>query len=154
VSGLGAFPWDGSQVGPVTGPPFPQSLLHFCACSSFRQEQFWVRVSKLSDACHPQAPLLMKRTCLPTFHLREPSQTRRSMERRPGLIKCMENSRLNKRKNLQSDQLTHNSSSTEADRPRGSATLWGCLVLNDTWMWAAFHWIMLTTSNWFPNQQE
>jgi hypothetical protein len=42
VSGLGASPWDGSQVGLVTGPPFPQSLLKFCPCSSFWQVQFWV----------------------------------------------------------------------------------------------------------------
>jgi hypothetical protein len=35
-------PWDRSQVGPITGQPFLQSLLHFCPCISFRQEQFWV----------------------------------------------------------------------------------------------------------------
>jgi hypothetical protein len=28
VSGIGAFPWDGSQVVSVNGWPFPQSLLH------------------------------------------------------------------------------------------------------------------------------
>ena len=29
VSGIGACPWDGSQVGLVIGWPFSQSLLHF-----------------------------------------------------------------------------------------------------------------------------
>ena len=43
VSGLGVLPWVGSQVGPVSGPPFPQSLLHFSPCNYFRQEQFFVR---------------------------------------------------------------------------------------------------------------
>jgi hypothetical protein len=43
VSGLGAYRWDRSQVGTVTGPPFPQSHLHFCPCCSSWQEQFWVR---------------------------------------------------------------------------------------------------------------
>jgi len=28
VSGIGAYPWDGSQVGPVIGWLFPQSLLY------------------------------------------------------------------------------------------------------------------------------
>ena len=28
----------------VTGCPFFQSLLHFCPCISFRQEQFWVKI--------------------------------------------------------------------------------------------------------------
>ena len=36
-------PWDGSQVGPVTGWTFPQSLLHLCPCIYFSQEQFWVK---------------------------------------------------------------------------------------------------------------
>ena len=35
--------WDESQVGPVTGWPFLQSLLHFCPCTSFSLEQFWVK---------------------------------------------------------------------------------------------------------------
>ena len=43
VSGFGACPWDRSQVGSVTGWPFLQSLLHFCPCISFRQEQLWVK---------------------------------------------------------------------------------------------------------------
>jgi hypothetical protein len=35
---LGApSPWNGSQVGAAIGPPFLQSLLHFCPCSSLRQ---------------------------------------------------------------------------------------------------------------------
>ena len=46
VSGLGPYPWDGSQVGPVTGWAFLQALLHFCPCRSFRQEQFWVKFSE------------------------------------------------------------------------------------------------------------
>jgi hypothetical protein len=44
VSGLGASLWPGSQFESVTWPPFPQSLLHICPCSSFRQVQFLVRV--------------------------------------------------------------------------------------------------------------
>ena len=43
VSGLGALSWDRVQVGPGIGLPFLQSLLYFCPCSSFRQQQFWVR---------------------------------------------------------------------------------------------------------------
>jgi hypothetical protein len=43
VLGLEASPWAGSQFWPVTGP---QSLLQFCPCNSFRQEQvlasFWL----------------------------------------------------------------------------------------------------------------
>ena len=27
---------------PVTGWPFLQSMLHFCPCTSFRQDEFWV----------------------------------------------------------------------------------------------------------------
>jgi hypothetical protein len=34
--------WDGSHFGLIIEPPF-KSLLHFCPCSSFRQNQFWVR---------------------------------------------------------------------------------------------------------------
>ena len=41
---LGPSPWAGSHFGPVSGPSFPQALLHFHSCSSFRQEQLWVRV--------------------------------------------------------------------------------------------------------------
>ena len=43
VSGFGLCTWDGFQVGLVTESPFFQSLLHFCPCISFRQEQFWVK---------------------------------------------------------------------------------------------------------------
>jgi hypothetical protein len=39
----GSFSWDESQVGLVNGQPFIQSLLHFCTCISFRQEQFGVK---------------------------------------------------------------------------------------------------------------
>jgi hypothetical protein len=44
LSGLGVSPWPGSQLGPVTRPPFPQVFLHFYSCSYFTQEQLWVRV--------------------------------------------------------------------------------------------------------------
>ena len=42
MSGLGAPLWDRSQVRLVIEPPFLQFLLHFCPCSSFRLEQFWL----------------------------------------------------------------------------------------------------------------
>jgi hypothetical protein len=42
VSGISACPWDRSQVGPVIGWPFPQSLLCFCTCS-YRLDKFWVK---------------------------------------------------------------------------------------------------------------
>jgi hypothetical protein len=42
VSGFGVCRWGGSPSGAVSGWPFLQSLLHFCPCLSFRQEQFWV----------------------------------------------------------------------------------------------------------------
>ena len=29
VSGIGSSPWDGSQIGPLTEPHFPQSFVHF-----------------------------------------------------------------------------------------------------------------------------
>jgi hypothetical protein len=44
VSGLGTSPWAGSHFGPIAEPSFPQVPLHFHPCSSFRQEQLWVRV--------------------------------------------------------------------------------------------------------------
>jgi hypothetical protein len=43
-SGLGTSRWAGSHFGPVAGPSFPQALLHFHPCSTFRQGQLWVRV--------------------------------------------------------------------------------------------------------------
>jgi hypothetical protein len=43
VSEFGAHPWDRSYVGPVTGWHFIQSLIYFCPCFSFRQEQFCVK---------------------------------------------------------------------------------------------------------------
>ena len=44
VSGFGMSPSAGYQFGLVTGPPFPQSVLHFCSFISFRQGEFWDRV--------------------------------------------------------------------------------------------------------------
>jgi len=44
MSNLGVSPWDGSWCGRVTGTHFPQSLLQFCLCSSFRGRQFWLWV--------------------------------------------------------------------------------------------------------------
>ena len=41
VSGFGMSPSAGYQFGLVTGPPFPQSVLHFCSFISFRQGEFW-----------------------------------------------------------------------------------------------------------------
>jgi hypothetical protein len=43
VSGIGSCPWNRSQVGPVIGWPFPQSLLHLCHCTPYRQDKFWVK---------------------------------------------------------------------------------------------------------------
>jgi hypothetical protein len=36
MSGLRTSPWAGSHFGPVPGPSFPQPLLHFHLCNSFR----------------------------------------------------------------------------------------------------------------------
>jgi hypothetical protein len=44
VSGLETSLLVGSCLGPVPGSSFPQALLHFHSCNSFRQEQLWVRV--------------------------------------------------------------------------------------------------------------
>jgi hypothetical protein len=44
VSSLGAAPWPGFKLGPVIGPPYAQSLLHFSPWRVFMQGQFWVRV--------------------------------------------------------------------------------------------------------------
>jgi hypothetical protein len=41
VPGLRASPWDGSQVGPVTGPPFPQSVLHFVPAVLLDRNNSW-----------------------------------------------------------------------------------------------------------------
>ena len=38
MSGTGTFPWNVSQVGPVIGWSFLQSVLHLCPWISFRQE--------------------------------------------------------------------------------------------------------------------
>jgi hypothetical protein len=43
VSGLGTSLWAGFDSGPVAGSSFPQAPLHLHPCSSFRQEQLWVR---------------------------------------------------------------------------------------------------------------
>lgn len=40
--GADSPPWHGSQVGPVIGWPFPQSLLHPYPWASCRQGEFWV----------------------------------------------------------------------------------------------------------------
>jgi hypothetical protein len=53
MSHLGASPWDGSQFGLVSRSPFPQSLLYCCPYSSFRNEQFWVRVFDCGSATQP-----------------------------------------------------------------------------------------------------
>ena len=42
VLGISPCPWDGSQVGPVIGCPFPQSLIHLYSCMYCRQEKRWV----------------------------------------------------------------------------------------------------------------
>ena len=43
----------GSYFGPVIGPSFPQALLHFHHCNSFRQEQLWVRILTVGWQPHP-----------------------------------------------------------------------------------------------------
>jgi hypothetical protein len=58
ASGLGARPWDGSQVGPVACGPFLQSLLHFCLCISFTKEQFWVKILKVGWCAHSSMGVL------------------------------------------------------------------------------------------------
>lgn len=40
---VGPLPWGGSQVGPVIGWPFPQSLLPLYSCTFHRQGKFWVK---------------------------------------------------------------------------------------------------------------
>jgi hypothetical protein len=44
VPGLGTSIWAGFHFGPVSGPSFLKAPLHFHPCSSFTQEQIWVRV--------------------------------------------------------------------------------------------------------------
>jgi hypothetical protein len=44
VSGLRNSSWAASQFESTTGPSFSQAPLHFHPCSSFRQEQLWVRI--------------------------------------------------------------------------------------------------------------
>jgi hypothetical protein len=58
VSDLQAFPWARSHFGPVTGTSFPRAPLHFHPCSSFRQEQLWVRVLSVGWQPHPSLDAL------------------------------------------------------------------------------------------------
>ena len=43
VSRFSACTWDRSQIGPMSGWPFLQSMLHFYLCNFFRQAQFWAK---------------------------------------------------------------------------------------------------------------
>jgi hypothetical protein len=52
VSAPSPVSWDQSQFGPVTGTSFPQASLHFHPCSSFKQEQLWVRVLTVGCPTH------------------------------------------------------------------------------------------------------
>ena len=47
VLGIGVCPWDGSQVGPVIGWPFPQFLIHLVERTNFG-DKFYVWVVSLS----------------------------------------------------------------------------------------------------------
>ena len=42
MSGIGAYSWYVSQVGPVVGWTFLKTLLHLCPYISFTQEKLWV----------------------------------------------------------------------------------------------------------------
>jgi hypothetical protein len=42
-----------STFGSVSGPSFPRDSLHFHSCSSFRQEQLWVRDFTVGWQLHP-----------------------------------------------------------------------------------------------------
>ena len=44
VSVVSSFSWGVSQVGPVIGCLFPQSLLHLYSCISYKQGKFWSKV--------------------------------------------------------------------------------------------------------------
>jgi hypothetical protein len=46
---LGASIWSGSHFGPFMRPSFPRACLHYHPCSSFRQEQLWVRVGAFKN---------------------------------------------------------------------------------------------------------
>jgi hypothetical protein len=51
---FGVWRWDGSQGGAVSGLSFLQYLLNFfCPYISFRQEQFWVKNSKMDRWPYP-----------------------------------------------------------------------------------------------------
>jgi hypothetical protein len=53
VLGFDVYAWNGSQVEVISGWPFLESLLHFCPCISFRQEQFWVKFFEVGEWPHP-----------------------------------------------------------------------------------------------------
>ena len=53
VSGVGACPWDRSQVGPVVGWPFPQPLFQHCLCISCREGKFFVKIWGWVDVLIP-----------------------------------------------------------------------------------------------------
>ena len=48
-SGTGAYPWEGSQVGPITGGPFFLYLIHLCPLFGFRQNKFMVEIFLLKS---------------------------------------------------------------------------------------------------------
>jgi hypothetical protein len=62
VSGFGVLQQYGFQVRQVTEQPFSQSLVHFCPCSYFRQEQLWV----INSDCGLVTPCFYLRPCLST----------------------------------------------------------------------------------------
>ena len=53
-----ASPWAGSHFGPVDGPSCHQAPLHFHPCSSFKQEQLWVRVVTVGWQSHSSLDVL------------------------------------------------------------------------------------------------
>ena len=60
VPSLRAPSWARSHFGPVTERSFLHSCLHFCSCSSFTQEQIWVRAFD----CGMATPSLHLMPCL------------------------------------------------------------------------------------------
>jgi hypothetical protein len=50
---LGTSPWAGSHFGPVAGPSFLQSPIHFHPCNSFKQELLWIRDVTVGWQPHP-----------------------------------------------------------------------------------------------------
>jgi hypothetical protein len=53
VSGVGACPWDRSQVGPVVGWPLPQPLFQHCLCISCREGKFLSKFCGCVDVLIP-----------------------------------------------------------------------------------------------------